>query len=120
MIKTTGIAKTAIRFTATDQLSGALDRVNALVGTMIPTWTGNGWTMVRSISRNPAAIFRYVAIGDGRTNPLEQNQVDDDELGEWYKFCEDNDYEYSKIVNTEQSTFELLGEIATAGLASVH
>ena len=120
VIKETGIAKTAIRFTATDQLSGALDQVNAIAGVQVPTWTGNGWTTVRSITRNPAALFRYVAIGDGRLNPLEASQVDDDELGEWYEFCETNNYEYSKIVNTEQSTFELMGEIAAAGFASTH
>ena len=48
-------------------MSGRLDRLSALVGQRIPTWTGSAWTADdkdgRAVSGNPAAVLRAFARG---------------------------------------------------------
>ena len=117
-----GVAKTAIRFQASDDFSGALEQINALVGVRIPTWDTqrSSWTTTLGVSYNPAAIYRYVMTGAANPNPLPLDQVDNQELGAWYEYCASNNLRYSKIVNSSQSTFDLMGEVAAAGLARPH
>ena len=117
-----GIAKTAIRFEASDDFSGALDQINAVVSLLMPTWNRaqNSWNTNQEVTKNPAAIFRYVLTGTANPNPLDLSSVDNAGLGEWHNYCEDEGLEYSKIVNSEQSVFDLLGEISAAGLARPH
>jgi hypothetical protein len=117
-IQKAGIAKSAYRIRASDQLNGIVDELNAIVSLLIPTWTGSGWTVFTSASSNPAAIFRYVLTGVPNDKALDSAQVDDGNLGAWYEFCETNSLTYNSVIDYRTSVRDLLQDIASAGRAT--
>jgi len=117
-INLAGIAKSAYRIRASDQLNGVVDQLNAIVSLQIPTWTGSGWTVSTSTSSNPAAIFRYILTGAPNESAVPSSQVDDDNLGEWYEFCETEGFTYNSVIDYRNTVRALLQDVAAAGRAS--
>ena len=114
----TGIAKSAFRIKATDQLNGVIDQLNALVSLKIPTWNGSAWTTATSATSNPAAIFRYVLKGVPNKKPVTAANINDAELGAWYEFCETNGFAFDQVIDFQLSVRDLLQDVANAGKAS--
>lgn len=117
-INLTGIAKTAFRIKATDQLNGVIDQLNALVSVKIPTWNGSAWTTATSVTSNPAAIYRYVLTGAPNKKPVSAANINDAALGDWYEFCETNGFAFDQVIDFQLSVRDLLQDIANAGKAS--
>ena len=113
-----GIAKSAFRIKATDQLNGVIDQLNALVSLKIPTWNGSAWTTATSATSNPAAIFRYVLRGAPNKKPVTNANINNDELGAWYEFCETNGFAFDQVIDFQLSVRDLLQDVANAGKAS--
>lgn len=113
-----GIAKTAFRIRATDQLNGVVDQLNALVSVKIPTWNGSAWTTATSVTSNPAAIYRYVLTGAPNKKPVAAANINDAALGEWYDFCQTNGFAFDQVIDFQLSVRDLLQDIANAGKAS--
>ena len=113
-----GIAKSAFRIKATDQLNGVVDQLNALVSLKIPTWTGSAWTTATSVTSNPAAIFRYVLRGAPNKKPVAAANVNDAALGAWFTFCATNGLAFDQVVDFQLSVRDLLQDVANAGKAS--
>lgn len=120
-INLAGVAKSAFRIKATDQLNGVVDELNGIVSLKIPTWGGDsaGWAG-ENVTSNPAAIFRYVLKGAPNKNPLGDDLVDDTKLGEWYEFCETEGFAYDSVIDYRTSIRDLLIDVAAAGRASPH
>lgn len=110
-----GISKSAFRIRATDQLSGVIDTLNAVVSRWVTTWNGSAWSG-SARSSNPAALFRDVIRG--AANARATTRTNDENLGEWYEYCQLNDLEYNGIVESQVSVPDLLADIAAAGNAS--
>lgn len=110
-----GIAKSALRIKASEQLNSVIDRVNALVSRKIPTWDGSTWSG-EHVTSNPAAIYRDVLRG--AANDRATTKTDDYNLGGWYNFCEYSDIRYEAYLTSQASVVERLKEIAAAGFAS--
>lgn len=117
-VKLAGIAKSAFRIKATDQLNGVVDQLNALVSLKIPTWTGSAWTTATSVTSNPAAIFRYVLTGAPNKKPVAAANVNDDALGAWYTFCQTNGLAFDQVIDFQLSVRDLLQDVSNAGKAS--
>lgn len=113
----TGIAKSAYRIRATDQLNGVVDQLNAVVGVKMPTWDGAAWTG-ESVSRNPAAIYRRVLTSAANKRARTAAQIDDAGLGEWYEYCESKGLYYDRVFDDESTVRDRLQDIAAAGFAS--
>lgn len=113
-----GIAKSAFRIKATDQLNGVVDQLNALVSLKIPTWTGSAWTTATSVTSNPAAIFRYVLTGAPNKKPVAAANINDAALGAWFTFCQTNGLAFDQVIDFQLSVRDLLQDIANAGKAS--
>ena len=84
-----------VEIRASGQLQGRLDRLSAFVRQRIPTWNGMQWSTAQAASSNPAALLRAFAIGwrDSNLRLLagtgrELDQMDHDNLGAFYDFCE--------------------------------
>ena len=112
-----GIAKSAYRIRATDQLNGLIDQLNAIVGVKVPTWDGAAWTG-ESVSRNPAAIYRRVLTSAANKKARTAAQIDDAGLGEWYEYCESKGLYYDRVFDDESTVRDRLQDIAAAGFAS--
>lgn len=113
-----GIAKSAFRIKATDQLNGVVDQLNALVSLKIPTWNGSAWTTATSATSNPAAIYRYVLTGAPNKKPVAAANVNDAALGAWFTFCQTNGLAFDQVIDFQLSVRDLLQDIANAGKAS--
>jgi hypothetical protein len=113
-----GIAKSAFRIKATDQLNGIIDQLNALVSLKIPTWNGSAWTTATSGTSNPAAIFRYVLKGAPNKKPVTAANINDTDLGAWYEFCATNGFAFDQVIDFQLSVRDLLQDVANAGKAS--
>lgn len=111
-----GIAKSAIRIKATDQLNSVIDTINALVHRKVPVWNGVDWSETAQTS-NPAAMFRDALMGDG-VAPDDKKTPHDESLSYWYWYCATNYLTYDKVLTAQVTQRELLEEIAAAGFAS--
>ncbi len=113
-----GIAKSAFRIKATDQLNGVVDQLNAVVSLLIPTWNGSAWTTATSATSNPAAIFRYVLMGAPNKKPVAAANINDAALGAWFTFCQTNGFAFDQVIDFQLSVRDLLQDVANAGKAS--
>lgn len=117
-VKLTGIAKSAFRIKATDQLNGIVQQLNAIVSLKIPTWTGSAWTTATSASSNPAAIFRYILTGAPNKKPVAAANINDAQLGAWFTFCATNGLAFDQVLDFQISVRDILQDVANAGKAS--
>lgn len=117
-VKLSGIAKSAFRIKATDQLNGVIDQLNAIVFLRIPTWTGSSWTTGTSATSNPAAIFRYILRGAPNKKPVASANINDAALGAWFTFCQTNGFRFDQVIDFQLSVRDLLQDVANAGRAS--
>ena len=117
-VKLSGIAKSAFRIKATDQLNGIVQQLNAIVSLKIPTWDGSAWTTSTSASSNPAAIFRYILKGAPNKKPVAAGNINDTQLGAWFTFCATNGLAFDQVLDFQLSVRDILQDVANAGKAS--
>lgn len=114
-----GLAKTAIRIKASDQLNGVVDELQGLCEAYIPAYDGVDWSN-SDYSRNPADVFRYVLTGSENKRALAASSVDDTSLATWHDFCAAEGFTYDRVIDTKLSVQELLANIAQAGRAALN
>lgn len=112
----TGLAVTALRIKATDQLNGIVDRFNGVVSSIIPDWTGTAWT--EQPTSNPASIYRHVLQGAGNAKPLQDSRIDILRLQDWHERCTDAGYDFNAVIDYDVSVMETLQNVAACGRAS--
>lgn len=115
-IRQTGVAVTALRIKATDQLNGTIDRFNGVVSSILPDWDGEVWR--DQVSANPAALFRHVLQGRGNARPLPDERIDLETLQDWHYRCAEAGREFNAVIESGYSVMEVLRDIAAAGRAS--
>lgn len=115
-VNKTGLAMTALRIRATDQLNGVLDRFNGVVDSIVPDWNGEDWTP--RMTSNPAALYRQVLQGAGNARPLPDSRIDIALLERWHENCDAAMREFNAVIDYEASVRDVLAEIAAAGRAS--
>ncbi len=115
-VRMQGLAMTALRIKATDQLNGIVDRFNGVVQALIPDFTGSEW-IVQPTS-NPAAIYRHVLQGAGNNRPLADLRLDVQKIEDWHGRCREAGYAYDAIINYDTSVREVLQDVAALGRAS--
>jgi len=116
-IQLAGLAYTAIRVRATDQLNGVLDQINAVIERKIPAFDGVDWSN-EGYSRNPADIYRYILTADENKRALGVASIDDVALAAWWQYCDDNAFTYGHVIDFDISIWDLLVQIASAGRAT--
>ncbi len=120
----TGQNRMAVRIRASGQLQGRLDRVSAIVHQKVPVWQGAAWTASRSRSRNPAAIFRFFALGvpvNGRIRAgagIAANRIDHAGIGAWHEWCEAHDLTCDFLVTGRMTREQVLNQVAQCGRAA--
>lgn len=115
-IKMQGLAVTALRIKATDQLNGVIDRFNGVVQSLIPDWTGSAWVV--QPTSNPASIYRHVLQGVGNNRPLGDTRLDMQKIQAWHARCRQAGYAYDAVINYDTSVREVLQDAAALGRAS--
>ena len=115
-VRMPGVAMTALRIKATDQLNGVVERFNGVVEAIIPDWTGSGW--VYQPTSNPASIYRHILQGAGNARPLPDDRLDMVRLQEWHTRCRLAGREYNGVVDYDVSVREVMQDVAAVGRAS--
>jgi len=112
-----------LRIRATAQISGTVDRLSVIVANLIPVW--NGSAEVIQQSSNPGHLYIWFLRGDFNSDGsqrfgagLSDDEIDLDGLREWAVWCDDNDLTFNAIIDTPQTIYETLQQIAAAGRAS--
>jgi len=108
------LAMTAIRIKASEQLSGAISDLNATVTSIANIWDGNDWDNLEP-TNNPAALIRLVLMGPANSRARSEAQVDQDNLSEFYDFCEANGYAFNMVRDFQASIWDTIADIAAAG-----
>ena len=129
--RTAGDTLTLIEALITEQLGAGLRApIHAECGQRVPTWDAatGAWTTTRTVSSNPAAIFRAIGVGwrdsDGTGliagGGLAAEEIDDDELGEWYEWCAAHEpvLACNMVVASQMTVGRLLELVARTGRAS--
>lgn len=112
------VAATAIRIKATGQISGNIDNINGICHSFVPVWDGNDWDSWAT-SSNPAALYLYVATCDANPKKRTFQQVESDDLADWYDYCATHGWQYNMYRDFRSSPRECLADIATTGMAAV-
>jgi len=113
-----GLAVTAIRIKATDQLNGVIDRLNGIVEAIIPDWDSETKTWVERITSNPASIYRHILQGSSNARPLEDERLDLDRIQSWHENCNANGREFNSVIDYDISVREICADVAASGRAS--
>jgi hypothetical protein len=144
--KNTALAKTALSVLATNQLSGQIEGINALVQTHCWDWDQASNTWIIRDTNNPASLFLYVLthpanpqriVGGTVTEPYLVNPTDIatkvnlDKIKYWHNFCNQTrtytdrynvvhtfKYTYNSVMSNQRSVLEVLRDICAAGRAS--
>lgn len=115
-VKITGLAVTALRIKATDQLSGVIDKFNGVVQSVLPDWTGSAW--VEQPTSNPASIFRHVLQGSANARPLADGRIDLAKLQSWHETCAASGRAFNTVIDYDVSVSGVLQDVAAVGRAT--
>lgn len=109
-----GIAEVAFRLRASEQLSGNVDSLNAIVQQVAPIWTGSGWSAPQAV-RHPAWVYLDAIRGGHIRRPVADSRIDLDAFKAWAD--EEPHWTCDYVVDTETRTAEVLDIIAASGRA---
>lgn len=111
-----GMAVTAVRIKATDQLNGIVDRFNGIVESILPDWDSGTAAWVTRATSNPASIFRAILQGRENARALPNARIDLTGLQTWHGECVTAGREFNYIVDTDGRTIQsMLQDVAAAG-----
>jgi sulfur carrier protein ThiS len=113
-----GVALTALRIRATDQLNGIIDQFNGVVSSILPDKDSGPNSFVSSVSTTAASAFRDVLTGDANEYAVSTSRVDDDKLLEWAQFSIDNELDFWFVFDKETTVADALDKIAASARAS--
>ena len=115
-VSKSGLALTAVRIKATDQLNGAIDQFNGIVSSVVLDWDGTDW--IEQESSNPASLYRHVLQGSANARAIGNDRLDLTKLQDWHDQCNENLREYNAVLSSAQSVYDVLQSVAAAGRAS--
>lgn len=116
-VRKAGLALTALRMQATDQLNGVVDQLNGVVESIVPDWDHETGTWVERATSNCASLYRYVLQGLPNARAKSDSGVALDNLQEWHDYCRINGLTFNHVIDYEISVDEVLRMIAAAGRA---
>jgi hypothetical protein len=117
-IKMTGLAKTAVRIKATEQMKGVVDTFNGIVESIIQDWDSATQTWVERATSNPASLYREVLQGAANARPLGDSRIDLANLQDWHEKCASAGCEFNMVIDFASTVIETLADIAAAGRAA--
>ncbi len=118
-----GQTRLGLKFRASGQVSGRLEKISAMVSQRVPVWDGRRWSAPR-VTSNPAWIYRWFARGvfvDGQLKAgagLPPARVDDAALKRWGAWCEAQGLACDYAIDRAMTQAQVLTLIARCGRAS--
>jgi len=117
-IKLAGLAKTAVRIKATDQLSRVVDILNGIGESIVPDWDMGTQAWIVRATSNPASLYRDVLQGPGNARPVADARIDLAALADWHEKNVAEGREFNMVRDFASTVAETLDDIAAAGRAA--
>lgn len=109
---------------ASDQISGGLEGINAIVQSRCLDFLGP-YQLIYRPTNNPAALFLHVLIHKANAEAITFNdpselvsKVDLLQLWNWHQYCTSKGFTYNSILGASRSVLDVLKDICAAGRAS--
>jgi hypothetical protein len=106
----------AVRLRATDQLKQIIQNLSVRATAILQVYDGHGWSWQPTNS----AAWAYVDLLTGVANarPLSRSDVNVEAMVAWAARLEELGFEYNRVHDQPETTFEAMQEVAAAGLAA--
>lgn len=115
-------ARTALRITATNQINGNVDAINALVTSICPDWDSSSSSWITRTTNNPASLMRYVLQHPANAQRILDSEIstkiDLAQLQYWHAYCIGKGFTYNNVLSNARSILDVLRDICAAGRAS--
>ena len=115
-VKKAGVALTAVRIKASEQLSNTIDDLSGIAECLVPAFDGVNWP--ENPTTNPAHLFRAILQSNGQKNPVPDEQLDLEAIENWANWCFEQDYRCNFVFDKRQSTWDALRIVAACGRAA--
>ncbi len=107
---------------ASDMAQGVIDKLNCVVQSKIPDYSGNGsgpeaWTP--ALTANPASCVLYCLRGKINVEPVPDDAINWESFEYWWNFCEREKFYFNAVLTETRTISDLISMIAQVGRASV-
>lgn len=118
-----------IKVKATDQLSGRIENLSALVYSVLDYYDDVAMVWKRKETNNPAWIFVDILTGGLNQRAISKDRLDIDSIVAWAKYCEENTITFQQNTNGFECNFvldytitvkELLSQVCSTGRATMN
>lgn len=79
-----GVAMTALRIKATDELQGLIDTFNGVPESILNDWDSGTQTWIERVTSRPASLYREVLQGDANAKKLLDSRIFMSSLENWH------------------------------------
>lgn len=107
----------ALRIKATDQLNGAIDRINILASSVLPVWNGSSWN--NEVTANPAWCAYDALTGVQVQRPVPDTRLDVAAFKDWADWCDDKAITYNWVHDSPETVIQRFRAIASVGYATL-
>lgn len=108
------LALVAMRIKATGQLNGVVSSFNCVAQSRQQSYNGTAF-VPNQLSQNPADLMQYVLQHPANKRPVLNTAIDFEMLREFWLYCNERGYTYNTVLDSTQSVFATVSNIAGAG-----
>jgi len=124
-VKEKGLALTAMRIRASDQLQGNVDELNGLVTSILRDWDPNSGSWSSRETNNPASIIADILCGNpeygisANTRFISDDRVDWNSIEVFHGWCTENKFACNYIFDASTTIWDALQLVAACGRATM-
>ncbi|WP_304021697.1 TipJ family phage tail tip protein [Desulfovibrio piger] len=105
-----------LRIRASDQLSQFIDDFNGLAVSVVPDWDEASEEWVEKETSNPASLARFcITSRAALSKPYSLAKLDDTAWQEFWRYCDEHDYQFNFICDSEEAFWQRMTEILAPG-----
>ena len=112
-------AMIGVRLESTSSNEDKLSKIFVISSGVARTWDGSKWSSGKSVTRNPAAWALEILTSDTHAlSKFEDGEIDLESFGDFYEYCEENDFCFDYVISSKTKKDTVLGYITdTCGAA---
>jgi predicted phage tail protein len=118
-VRASGLALTALRIRATDQLYGVVDQIRATVTSIAPDWDSGTESWIERPTANPASLYRLVCLDrHANARAKAESALVLADLQAWHTWCATKNFTVGHVVDYDTSVAAVRRMISACGRAS--
>ena len=110
-----------VRLKATSSNEDKLSKIFVITSGVARTWDGEKWSEEKTATRNPAAWALEILTSDTHAlSKYEDEEIDLESFGEWFEFCEENEFYFDYVISQKTKKETVLGYAADCACACLY